>query len=84
MPADFQLYESILWTPAEGYTLLDHHLRRLLRSAAELGFPADRDAVARALDRHAQGLRVPRKVRLAVDAAGAVSLADEAVRPSTP
>lgn len=91
MAADFQLYESILWTPGEGWFLRGHHLRRLLRSAAALGFRADPDAVEAALDRFEAGLRgrlagdgVRRKVRLVLHADGAVALEDEPARPAAP
>lgn len=37
----FQLLESILWSPGEGYFLLDYHLRRLVESGDYFGFPVD-------------------------------------------
>jgi len=37
----FSLLETILWTPGEGFFLLDYHLRRLHESAVYFGFRAD-------------------------------------------
>ena len=36
---DFQLFETILWQPGQGYWLVDFHLERLEKSAAYWGFP---------------------------------------------
>ena len=36
---DFDLLETMLWTPGEGYFLKDKHLARLKRSADYFGFP---------------------------------------------
>ena len=36
---DFSLLESLLWTPVEGYFLLEEHLVRLAHSAEYFGFP---------------------------------------------
>lgn len=37
----WQLLESILWTPTDGFYLLDRHLARLAGSAAAFGWPVD-------------------------------------------
>ncbi|MBN1664210.1 MAG: aminodeoxychorismate synthase component I [Deltaproteobacteria bacterium] len=42
---DFSLLETILWTPQEGYVLLDHHLKRLAESAAYFSRPAEIDKI---------------------------------------
>ena len=36
--ADFALFETLRWSPAGGYWLLDYHLRRLRESAEYFGF----------------------------------------------
>jgi para-aminobenzoate synthetase/4-amino-4-deoxychorismate lyase len=38
---EFQLLETMLWTPAEGYFLLDEHLRRLGESAVYFDYEFD-------------------------------------------
>lgn len=71
----FSLLESLLWTPAEGYALLDRHLARLAESAAYFDVPLDRTAVERRLRTFAQTLAsVPHKVRLLVAPDGADTL----------
>ena len=35
---DFSLFETLLWTPEEGYFLLDRHIARMLDSAHYFGF----------------------------------------------
>lgn len=67
----FSLLETMLWMPAEGFFLLDYHLRRLADSAAYFGVPLDEAAVRAQLAVTANG---PRKVRLLVAETGAVTV----------
>jgi len=60
----FQLLESLLWTPDEGFFLLDLHLDRLANSARYFDFPFDEEAIRRHLLELAQILLEARKVRL--------------------
>jgi len=71
----FSLLESLLWTPAEGYSLLEKHLARLADSAEYFDVPLERAALrqrllgfARSLPAHAH------KVRLLVARDGAATL----------
>ena len=71
----FSLLESLLWTPADGYALLDKHLARLRDSAAYFDYPLDPADLAQRLDRFARTLPAsPHKVRLLVAQNGAVTL----------
>jgi para-aminobenzoate synthetase/4-amino-4-deoxychorismate lyase len=54
--AAFSLLETILWTPEEGYALLDRHRRRLAESCEYFAFSLDLEAVDRELDRLAGSL----------------------------
>lgn len=45
----FSLLESLLWTPQEGYFLLEAHLRRLCESAEYFGIAVDETAVQQIL-----------------------------------
>lgn len=67
----FSLLETLLWTPAEGFFLLDQHLARLRDSAAYFSFPFDPDRLRRTLlsfgRRHASR---PLKVRLLLSPQG--------------
>ena len=69
--ADFCLLETMLWTPAEGYRLLDEHLDRLAASADYFDFGFRRAALARHLDALARTLdAAPRRVRLLLERGG--------------
>lgn len=65
----FDLLETLLWTPEDGYALRERHVQRLIESAAYFGYPCDRAAVERALDAlpAADG---PLRVRLRLDRRG--------------
>jgi para-aminobenzoate synthetase/4-amino-4-deoxychorismate lyase len=74
-PRSFSLLETMLWTPREGFVLLDYHLRRLLASARFFGFPAAERDLRRRLQHLVAGLpAVPRRVRLLVSRTGEVAL----------
>ncbi|MBF8268562.1 MAG: pabB [Gammaproteobacteria bacterium] len=47
---DFDLLETILWTPAEGYTLLPYHLDRLRTSAEYFSRRLDTDLIEQKLE----------------------------------
>jgi para-aminobenzoate synthetase/4-amino-4-deoxychorismate lyase len=79
-----RLFEALLWEPGAGFFLLEHHLRRLERSAAAFGYPADGDALRKELARFAETLPArPRKVRLELSADGALFLEHVDVKPSS-
>ncbi|MFC1541438.1 aminodeoxychorismate synthase component I [Candidatus Latescibacterota bacterium] len=67
--SDFSLLETILWTPGDGYFLLDYHLRRLTDSAEYFGYNADMERINEQLATTAQSLSEtakPQKIRLLV------------------
>jgi para-aminobenzoate synthetase/4-amino-4-deoxychorismate lyase len=72
-PPDFELLETMRWTPEEGVSLLEEHVRRLVRTAQYFGFPLDDTALRRELA--ALGTRAPaaaaQRVRLTVNRSGA-------------
>jgi para-aminobenzoate synthetase/4-amino-4-deoxychorismate lyase len=72
---DFDLIESLLWSPESGYFLLEQHMQRLADSAEYFGAPMDGrvivdrlSALARTLDRRAH------KVQLVVSRQGTVDM----------
>jgi para-aminobenzoate synthetase / 4-amino-4-deoxychorismate lyase len=68
----FSLLETMLWTPEEGYFLLDAHIGRMAESAVYFSFPADPSGWRKALDAATAGLPHARyKIRLTVDRNGA-------------
>jgi para-aminobenzoate synthetase / 4-amino-4-deoxychorismate lyase len=63
----FSLLETMLWSPQEGYLLVDHHLSRLRDSAVYFDFSIDIEAVHRYLESLTAGFsRKAHKVRLIV------------------
>jgi para-aminobenzoate synthetase/4-amino-4-deoxychorismate lyase len=91
--ADFKLLETIGWTPAKGYVLLERHLKRLHASADYFGFECDMGVIRPMLDACVIDLCGPAKVRLrtgrdgtilceAVDVAGIAGPLRAALAPS--
>jgi len=80
---EFELLETLLWTPEGGYFLRDRHLRRLSDSADYFAFTCDETAIARELDRlSADFPPAPRKVRLLVAKSGAIRVESAAIAPT--
>jgi para-aminobenzoate synthetase/4-amino-4-deoxychorismate lyase len=76
---EFSLLETMLWTPQDGYGLLDRHLERLAQSALYFGFTVELPTVRLELERLAARLaRTHQKVRLLVTKEGRVTLEAEA------
>ncbi|NOZ50733.1 MAG: aminodeoxychorismate synthase component I [Chloroflexi bacterium] len=75
---DFSLLESLRWEPANGYWLLQRHLRRLQDSAAYFGVPLFLSDIRQRLTDLAASLpATPHKVRLLVSLRGEPSLQAE-------
>lgn len=74
-PPSFDLLETLLWIPGEGYALLGRHLMRLLQSADYFGYALDLDDVRAQLEQLAAGLgRTAHRVRLRLSRRGTVRL----------
>jgi para-aminobenzoate synthetase/4-amino-4-deoxychorismate lyase len=75
----FELIETMLWLPAEGYVFLEEHLDRLVASAEYFLFPVDRDDIFRRFTA-VRGQRTedknlePVRVRLTLDRDGVVKI----------
>jgi para-aminobenzoate synthetase/4-amino-4-deoxychorismate lyase len=65
-PQTFELLETMRWTPAAGFFLLDRHLQRIRGSAQYFDYVWDEPSVLRALDRAVAGQTEPQRVRLLV------------------
>jgi para-aminobenzoate synthetase / 4-amino-4-deoxychorismate lyase len=77
---EFELIETLLWNPGEGYVLLERHLARLMGSASYFGFELDEGEVKQALARGAQMFRRGNwRVRLTANRLGKVSVTSTAL-----
>lgn len=72
--AQFDLIETMAFSPEEGIPLLELHLERIKASAAELGFVFDRHAVRNAIQALCFEAEGPAKVRLMTARSGAYAL----------
>jgi len=74
-PIEFDLLEALLWTPHDGYFLLDRHTARLQDSADYFGFQFDRAAWLDRLEEVRRTLpALDHKVRVALNRAGRLSI----------
>lgn len=71
-PVEFELLETLRWTPREGYYLLDRHLERLRDSSEYFGVPVLLSDVHDALAAAVAGADESLRVRLLVDREGRV------------
>ena len=72
--AQFDLIETMRFTPEEGIPLLESHLGRMKKSAAELGFSFDRHEARNQMHACCFVLEGPSRVRLLASRSGAVAL----------
>lgn len=75
--APFALLESLRWTPASGYYLLERHLNRLVASAAYFAVACDVGAIQARLEEVAGGLLESSKVRLLLRPNGQIEVEAE-------
>ena len=81
---DFDLLETLLWTPEDGYALLSYHLDRLQNSAAYFSRRLDTDLIIYKLKETADGLAPqPHRIRLRINRTGD-PLIEVAVLPDPP
>lgn len=77
---DFDLLETILWTPESGYYLLPLHLQRLQESAEYFSWRLDPDLIRARLEQTAGGLPPQRhRVRLRIARSGELAIDISAV-----
>lgn len=79
----FALLETLRWTPAEGFYLLEEHRQRLTQSAAFFGIPLVWDEAQAALTASVAGHLAPVRARLLVNEAGACRV-ETAPLPASP
>jgi para-aminobenzoate synthetase / 4-amino-4-deoxychorismate lyase len=69
----FDLFETMRWSPDVGYTYLEEHFQRLALSAANWGFPADPDNWRHEAFGFAENLSASARVRFMLSRSGATS-----------
>lgn len=72
--SDFDLLETIRWTPDAGFRHLERHVRRLMTSADYFDVPVSDAHVREALAEAVRGVDRPRRVRLGVSRQGRVTV----------
>lgn len=82
VPEDLTVFETMRAEPDRRIRLWPHHLERLRRGCATVGFQLDEDAVAAALQGLPAGTVL--RVRLAVDAAGRTRVAHQPLPANPP
>jgi para-aminobenzoate synthetase / 4-amino-4-deoxychorismate lyase len=70
----FAIFESLLWTPGEGYRFLERHLARIIGSAEYFDYPVNGTELGRHLKRITQRLpSTAHKIRIFVSEKGEVT-----------
>jgi len=78
---EFDLLESLLWTPEAGCQLLENHLSRMEASAAYFGREIDKKDIRKKVEKLGQKLgHDTHKIRLLLDDTGNVGLETESLR----
>jgi len=82
MTADFDLLETLSWTPERGFFLLDRHLNRMADSARHFGYACDPATLRRALDRGVLSSTGPQRLRLLLARDGTVRVECKPLEPA--
>lgn len=72
----FSLFETLLWTPEEGYFLLERHIARMLDSAKYFGFEISsttEEKFRKTLDKLISNVNSPRRVKVSMNSHGVIS-----------
>jgi para-aminobenzoate synthetase / 4-amino-4-deoxychorismate lyase len=75
-PEIFSLIETMLWSPSQGYGLIDLHLGRLKKSAEYFNYRYSKSHVLKALDNLSKGfdMKQEKRIRLLLDKDGNIEL----------
>jgi para-aminobenzoate synthetase / 4-amino-4-deoxychorismate lyase len=84
MRGDFDLLETLRWTPERGVFLLDRHVNRMADSARHFGFVFDPAGLRVALDRAVLSAAGPQRLRLLLSRDGTVRVECTALDPTRP
>jgi 4-amino-4-deoxychorismate lyase len=82
--AGFDLIETMRWEPVQGFIRFERHLARLYRSAHELGFAYDPEAIGRTLNEAIGEARAPLRARLVLSPNGDAAASTQPYEPLPP
>jgi len=80
-PRPFDLLETLLWTPGEGFFLREKHRARMADSADYFGFPFSGEKFDECLNQLEAGFASPRRVRILLDTSGRFQCEAEDFQP---
>ncbi len=72
VPPQFELFETLLWTPDEGFALREKHLARMADSADYFGFPFSAEKFDACLNQLEAGFTSPQRVRILLGRSGQI------------
>ena len=70
---EFSLLETILWTPQNGYFLLEKHIERMRDSAEYFGFSFSREKIKQHLEKLSADFPFPQRIRILVNRIGEIN-----------
>jgi para-aminobenzoate synthetase/4-amino-4-deoxychorismate lyase len=72
---DFSLFETLLWTPEEGYFLLERHIARIIDSAEYFGIATEntKENIRKVLSELVVNVNSPKRVKLLMNSQGELS-----------
>lgn len=70
---EFSLFETLLWTPEEGYFLLERHMARMEDSADYFQYPFSKEKMMQYLDQVIEGAVTTKRVKLSLNSRGEFS-----------
>jgi para-aminobenzoate synthetase/4-amino-4-deoxychorismate lyase len=72
-PHEFSLFETMLWTPGEGFFLLEKHIARMEDSANYFGYPFSKEKLGDLLTQIASGFTSQKRVKVSLNRFGEFS-----------
>jgi len=69
-PREFSLFETLLWTPDEGFFLIEKHIARMENSSDYFDLPFSRQKLEDSLNNLASGFNSPKRVKVLLDGFG--------------
>ncbi|WP_068083559.1 aminodeoxychorismate synthase component I [Polycladidibacter stylochi] len=79
---EFTIFETLKWTPEDGYLLLARHMKRLEASANYFGFNVSSQQISTALNEHVVDCDTPQRVRVDLSENGDFSVKSTALNVS--